>query len=167
MHTLFKAVGCLLLLLSAVSSAHANEDEKMGRVLLEISGKGVDGVVQFDLAKIESLPLNSITTPVPWSDTVSTYEGVYLDDILASVGVSDFTSLDMTALNDYKVNLSRADSEKTRYLLAIKKDGKKIPVRKKGPITLLFDLSDLGTEELYFIDTNYYLVWFLDDIVVR
>lgn len=166
MRTFFKAVACLLLF-STVSFSYANENEKMGRVLLSISGKGVDSLVQFDLAKIESLPLNTITTPVPWSDKVSTYEGVYLDDILASVGVTEFTSLDMTALNDYKVTLSRADSEKKRYLLAIKQDGKKIPVRKKGPITLLFDLSDMDTEELYFIDTNYYLIWFLNDIVVR
>ena len=167
MRIIYNAVSCLLLLLSLTGAAHANEHEKMGHILLEISGKGVDGTVQFDLAKIESLSLNSITTPVPWSDKVSTYEGVYLDDILASVGVTDFDSLDLIALNGYAINISKKDSKKKKYILAIKMDGKSIPVRKKGPITLLFDLTGMSSEELYFIDTNYSLVWFLNRIIVQ
>ena len=115
-----------------------------GKVILSISGKitntNKDKVAQFDLAGLESLGLEKFTTMTPWYKTKVEFEGVSLKKVLELVGGKGET-LDLTALNDYTVKMPFEDSQKEPVMIAIKRDGKYMPVSDKGPLFVVYDFD--------------------------
>jgi hypothetical protein len=75
-----------------------------------------------------------------------TFEGVLLSDLLEVAGVPDAAStVSLTALDVYKVDVKVSDIRSSQMLLATRADGKHMPVDRSGPIRIVFpDSSTLG-----------------------
>ncbi len=121
-----------------------------GEVVLTVTGaigahnKGKR--LEFDLASLERMRRVRLEVAEPFLKRRVMFEGVLLSDLLEVAGVADSaTRVSLTALDDYKVDFQVADVRSSQMLLAIKADGKHMPVDRSGPIRIVFpDSSTLG-----------------------
>jgi hypothetical protein len=157
-----------LLVITAVS--HADELPKPeGRVVLTLSGKVLksnseEGLVRLDMATLESLPAFTFQTVTPWTEGLHTYQGVLLTELLTWVGAQG-EQLKVTALNDYS---SLVDLNRTKpypVILAYKSDGEYMKVRDKGPLWLIYPMSDYP--ELDTVDDHASMVWQVKALAVQ
>jgi hypothetical protein len=126
-----------------------------GEVILTVTGaitatNTANGLV-LDLAQLEALPQHSFTTSTTWTEGKTTFQGVLLKDLIAAIGAKGKT-IDMTALNDYVIEMPFVDVKDDGPLLAYLMDGKTMPLREKGPVWMVFPYDqnpDYRTEETY------------------
>ncbi len=148
--------------------ARARDGMPEGKKILTISGRigsGPAGAkVVFDLGRLESLPQHSFTTQTPWQDKPAQFTGPLLRDVLASVKARG-SQLKAIALNDYKVSIPVADSQRFDVVLALRINGELIPVRHKGPLFVVYPYD--SHEELR--STLYYSrsIWQLKAIEIE
>jgi hypothetical protein len=130
--------------------AGAKVSEPKGGVVLTMSGeigtRNQGKKLALDISSLERMRMVRMETTEPFLKRKVTFEGVLLSDLLAVAGVTDSVSkVNMTALDDYKVDFTVADVRSSQMLLATKADGKRMPVDKAGPIRIVFpDSSSLG-----------------------
>jgi len=117
------------------------QDARPSRLQLTVSGKiGVtqqDGRVVFDRTKLEALPQKTFTTQTPWDDKPTRFSGPLLRDILTAVQAQG-TQIKAIALNDYKVTIPVADSQKYDMVLALRMNGDLMSIRTKGPFFIVY-----------------------------
>lgn len=112
-----------------------------GAVVLTVTGKiattNVGAAAQFDIAQLQALPGRITETETPWTKGRTRFEGPLGSALLDAVGASG-TSLHVVALNDYAVDVPVADFRQWPVILAVKKNGKPMSVRDKGPIFVVY-----------------------------
>lgn len=96
---------------------------------------------RFDFAMLEALPRTVVKTENPWDAGMNTYEGVLLRDLVDAVDANG-TVLSIVALNDYRADVTVADTRATAVILAYRRNGARMPVREKGPLFVVFPFSD-------------------------
>lgn len=116
----------------------SSPSEAVSPVLLTVKGKQT---TNFTLAQLQALPQRHITTTTPWTEGSHTYSGVLLRDLLDRLDLQDVATLNATALNNYFTSLSVADAYQYDVLLALTQDGKLLTRRNKGPIWVVYPLS--------------------------
>ena len=136
-----------------------------GRVVLQASGNisvtNVGETAQFDLKMLEKLPMTSFVSTTPWTENTHRWEGVLMSDFLRYIGAGS-QSFRASALDDYHVQVEGIDFSKYPIILALKRDGKRMRIRDKGPIWLMFPWDDYP--EIH-NDTNVaFSVWQLSEI---
>ena len=169
-----RSPGRLLLVLLAASlffvpfSTRATLDAAQGRVILTVSGNILhqnDGAVaRFDRSMLDSLGKVSVTTRTPWTETSDTYEGVLVRDLLRRVGASSTTFLAI-AHDDYEVEIQGVDFERYPIILATHVNGKRMRLRDKGPVWMIFPWDDFP--ELHGETNSGFSVWQMKEIVIR
>ena len=145
-HLLFLAAGTSLLSVSSPARADAPVMPK-GKPILRIGGQIAEpnegDEALFDMETLDALGTKSFSTSTPWTDGVSTWEGVPLAVLMDAVGATG-TTVRATALNDYVVDLPLQGMVEDGGILAMRRDGKPMPINNKGPLFILypFDGSD-------------------------
>lgn len=116
-------------------------DAPKDKVLLTISGKvgapNQGDKALFDLAMLKALPQHTFTTQTPWEKAPIKFSGPLLRDVLSAAGAKG-NNIKAVALNDYKINLPAADSQKYDIIVAHLMDEKPISVRTKGPLFIIY-----------------------------
>jgi hypothetical protein len=139
---LMRSAGCAVLLSAGrIAKADASLPAPKGKIILTISGKikntNHGDVAQFDRDMIEKLGMTSIHTATPWYTGVMTFEGVPMAKMLAAVG-SYGTDVTALALNDYSTTIPVEDFKTYNVILALKRNGKYMPVSDKGPLFIVY-----------------------------
>lgn len=126
-----------------------------GTPILTISGKinvtNGPGVAKFDRAMLESLGMVSFVTSTPWYSEPVKFEGVPLAKLMDAVGARG-DRLMAVALNDYSAEVPIEDIRKYNVILALKRNGKYMPVRDKGPLFIVYPFdsnSELKAQKYY------------------
>lgn len=109
-----------------------------------------------------SLPQSEITTVLPWSEGESVYSGVTLQAVVEAVNLSVSSLVTFVALNDYKVTVPKEDFYDYQPIIAIKRDGKFMSVRDKGPYWLIYPLS--SNPDINSTDFHAKSIWQIRDI---
>ena len=113
--------------------------------VLRIGGKiGVrnDGdEAAFDIAMLDALGTDSFSTATPWTDGVSTWEGVPLAVLMKAVK-ADGSFIRVTALNDYVTDVPMEGLADEGAILAMRRDGELMPINNKGPLFILYPFDD-------------------------
>lgn len=123
------------------------------------------GVI-FDMPTLERLGLIRFTTPTAWTDGLVTFEGILLSRLLEVLAVpDDVTALAMTALDDYQVTIPVVDVRTWPVILALKRDGRYMSVRNKGPLWVVYPRH--AFPELAQAKHNSKWIWQLKEIVIR
>ncbi len=117
------------------------------------AGKGSQS---FTLAQLDALPQTTVVTTTPWTEGEHRYQGVRLSTLLAKLGIHSKT-VKVTALNDYWASLPVAEAEQYPVILATRQDGKVLTRRNKGPIFIIYPLSDYP--DLDQERTHSFMVW--------
>jgi len=138
-----------------------------GAVILTISGNirntNANREALFDRQMLEKFPQTKITTYTPWTEGLHVYEGVLLNDLLEQVGASGH-KLVGKALNDYHAEIDLEALKDYPIILAIRTDGALMRVRDKGPIWIIYPLSDYS--ELDITKRYEEMIWQLSSLEV-
>jgi Uncharacterized protein conserved in bacteria len=114
------------------------------RVILTVTGNitntNANNAAQFDRAMLSNLPKAIISTDTPWTKTVHEYQGFYLQDIMDMLDAKA-TTVRVTALNDYISEIPIEDFTEKGAIIASHMDGKRISVRKLGPLLVIYDFD--------------------------
>lgn len=132
----------LCVTLISLSSAAAEPLRKPeGKLILVISGtiKNTNNanVAEFDRAMLEAIGLETVQTTSPWYEGSLRFEGVSLDKLMKHVGASG-TKVTAIALNDYVTTIPLEDFTKFNVILAMKREGKEMAIRDKGPLFIIY-----------------------------
>lgn len=115
-----------------------------GDPVLTITGKiattNSGNSLQFDAATLDRLGLLQVTVDEPWVKQKLKFQGPWLADLLKMAKVDPAaTTIHVTALDDYQIDLPLAAVDAGGILLATKKgDGESIPVEEGGPTRIVY-----------------------------
>ena len=149
------------------ADASAVPDAPQGQPLLMITGRiaatNGDGTLSLDHAQLDRLGLLAISVDDPWARQRIDVQGVWLRDLVALARPdTGATSLHLTALDDYQIDLSLADVRTHSIFLATRTgDGAALPVEEGGPTRVVFtdDLAARFSPDLW--------IWNIQTIEVR
>ena len=111
-----------------------------GVVLTVHSPKADDTLVEFDLQSLEALGLVEYTIADPQATGLTaTFQGVLVSRLLDTIGVvQDTTTLRITALNDYAVDMPIEDALDYPVLIATRMNGEPMNVANYGPTRIVY-----------------------------
>ncbi|SDL29969.1 hypothetical protein SAMN05192555_103310 [Franzmannia pantelleriensis] len=116
-----------------------------GEVILTVSGNiahtNVGDEAHFDAAMLMSLPTKVIETHTPWTDGPSTFEGPLARALLDAVG-AESELVRVRALNDFAADIPIDNFHDYDVILALTRDGERMPIRDYGPIFVLYPFDD-------------------------
>lgn len=150
----------LALFLSAMLAialpASASELERpSGDIILTVTGNiartNAPDAAEFDLAMLEALAGDRITTETPWFEGTQTFEGPLLSDLLDTLGAEGET-LRVTAINDYAAEIPISEIRDYPVILATRLNGRTMSIRDKGPSFVIypFDRAPELYDEVHF-----------------
>ena len=142
------------------------EQEAILTVSGNIKTTNQDDTIVMDIPTIESAGLVEYTISVdPFADREIVYQGVLMNDLLDLWQVEeDATTLKMTALNDYQVDVPLELVRDYPVIFALKADGEYMSIADKGPAMLVFPYDHFEFEQP---GTNRYWIWQIKSIDVE
>lgn len=116
--------------------------------------------LEVDLAGLDTLPQQTLTTYEPFVKSDVTFSGVSFADLLDAAGATGDAVL-VHALDDYERTLDVDVLREPGVLLATREDGEEIPIPNGGPVRLVFPKdSEAGADpDLW--------VWSVDRLTVK
>ncbi len=115
-------------------------------------------------AELLAVPQTTVRTENEFVDAMTAFEGPLGRDVLALVGEGG-TMVVLTAVNDYAVEVPIEDFVNYNVLFAMSADGEKFSRRDKGPIWVVYPMSD--HTELQDPVYNARLIWQLVKVEIK
>jgi hypothetical protein len=116
-------------------------------------------------AELLAMPQVTIRTSTEFTDGVIAFAGPLARDVIARAGVGKATTAHMVAANDYAVDIPISDFHDYDVVLALSADGKRLSMRDKGPIWLVYPFD--GHSELNDPIYNARSIWQLTTVELR
>ncbi len=115
-------------------------------------------------ADVLALPQAAINTENEFVDAMTSFEGPLGREVLALLGEGGSTVV-LTAVNDYAVEVPVADFANYDVVFALSADGERFSRRDKGPIWVVYPMSD--HQELQDPVYNSRLIWQLVKVELK
>jgi hypothetical protein len=130
-----RAVGLVAALALAPLAGAASE------VALTLVG-AADGsaAIELGLEELEAMPQVTVVTENEFVDGAVAFRGPLVRDVIARMEPAEV--LRFTAANDYYVDIPTSDFVAFDAILAIEADGRRLSRRDKGPLWLIYPMSD-------------------------
>jgi len=138
MRSLLAVVLSGLVAIALVKNAWAASNE----VLLTVTSD--EQSIEIKRDDIASLKMVTVTTETDWTDGPKVFRGPLVRDVLTFAGVTVDASAELsaTAANDYSVDIPASDFEDYDVILAMEMDGKRLTLRDKGPLWIVYPRDD-------------------------
>jgi len=135
-----RAVPRMLLagLLAAVPAAHA----AAASPALQLISSGAAETLDLTIDQLAELPQTSFATETEFTDGMVTFSGPLVRDVLKQLHLDELETVRFVAANDYYVDVPTSDFTRFPVILALEADGKRLSRRDKGPIWLMYPISD-------------------------
>ncbi|WP_415401805.1 molybdopterin-dependent oxidoreductase [Tateyamaria sp. SN3-11] len=148
-----------MLLLSWIAPAAAQP-----AMMLEVTASSSEsGTAEFTLADLDAMEQVTFDTTTIWTDGKVSFSGVPLKTLLAEVDAAG-TTVEMVALNDYKVAMPLVTLEDNAPIIATRMNGETMSVRDKGPYWVVFPYDQ---DPKYRTETIYaFSIWQLNRLKV-
>ncbi len=167
--TLRGAGAAVLCLAIAVLSVLAHVPEvRADDTILELRNARIaqgTGIVQFSREDLKALRQAKITTSNDFIDGTAVFSGPLATDVIDRIGRAGSVSVRMLAKNDYSIEVTLDEIRKYEPILALEMDGVPLSPRNKGPIWLMYPVSDYP--ELSDPAYNGKLIWQLELIELQ
>lgn len=149
----------VMLLLSWITPAAAQPE-----MMLEVTASSSEsGTAEFTLADLDAMEQVTFDTTTIWTDGKVSFSGVPLKTLLAEVDAAG-TTVEMVALNDYKVAMPLVTLEDNAPIIATRMNGETMSVRDKGPYWVVFPYDQ---DPKYRTETIYaFSIWQLNRLKV-
>jgi hypothetical protein len=109
---------------------------------LELVGAVGQVTLDLSLEDLGAMPQVTIVTENEFSDGMVSYRGPLVRDVLDRVGLGGLESVRFVAANDYFVEIPTSDFRNYDAILAMEADGKPLSRREKGPLWLMYPISE-------------------------
>lgn len=142
--------------------------QTLAETVLTITGSDASGsvkVVTFDIEELKVLDQTSFVTIHDFVDEPTLFSGPLLRDLLANFTVSEEATLQLTALNQYQIEIPISDVTNFDVIVALEMNNAPMSIRQNGPLWVIYPLSD--HPELQTAVYNSRMIWQLIDIQVR
>lgn len=106
------------------------------------AGPGGAESLEFTLEALAELPQVTIVTENEFTDGMVSYRGPLMRDVLAHLALDRSATIRLTAANDYYVDIPTSDFRRYNVILALEADGKRLSRREKGPLWVMYPISD-------------------------
>lgn len=121
--------------------------------------------IDINQSEFINFPAVSLRTRTDYTTGEAEFRGPLVRTVLGEAALRNATSVRMTALNDYSVDIPVEDFLRYDAILATHMNGQHLTVRDKGPIWLIYPIS--AHRELQNTATNAKLVWQLARIELK
>jgi len=129
------ALACAVLLIGSAPAA--------AQTVLTLSrGPGSVETLELTLDQLAVLPQVTIVTENAFADGMVSYRGPLVRDVIEQLALGEAEALRFTALNDFYVEIPTSDFRRYAVILALEADGKRLSRREKGPLWLMYPISD-------------------------
>ncbi len=98
--------------------------------------------VAFSMEQLRALQQTTIVTTNEFVEKATSFSGPLLRDLVAEVAEDGDSTLTLTALNDYQVEMPIADSLDYDVIVALERDGAPMSVRENGPLWIIYPMTD-------------------------
>jgi hypothetical protein len=98
--------------------------------------------LELTLAELAELPQVTVVTENEFSNGLVAYRGPLARDVLEQLALMQFETLRFTAANDYYIEIPVTDFRDYEVILAMQADGVPLARRDKGPLWLMYPISD-------------------------
>ena len=115
----------------------SNVQDQMIVLKVEYSDGSGRQAVALTMADLKKLPAAGFETTTIWTEGMQHFEGVLLKDLAAHLGF-DEGNIELSALNEYLVEMAVADIATSEALIAYARNGEAMPARDKGPLWMVF-----------------------------
>jgi hypothetical protein len=133
----------ILTITGAVGKANRGPLDAFPDKLMAFQGTRFEQAMQFDRAGLWALGTRKITIQYPGWPGPHEFEGPLLKNVLAAAGVSSGT-VHPVALDGYAAEIPYADLEKWPVILALKMDGRWLPLGGAGPGWVIYPRDDFA-----------------------
>jgi hypothetical protein len=130
-------ISFLVFLLAAVFSGTS-----YAQTVLTVASVAGESVKTLTLVELQELDQVEVKTSNEFVDNEKVFRGPLIRDILAMFGAPDAQMVVFTAANDYQVEVDVAEFFKYNAILALTQDGVLLSKRDKGPIWVIYPMSD-------------------------
>lgn len=98
--------------------------------------------IELSIDALDAMPQATIATENEFVTGTVTYRGPLVRDVLARAGLDKVDNVRFIAANDYYVDIPVENFREYDAILAIEADGERLSRRDKGPIWLMYPISD-------------------------
>lgn len=98
--------------------------------------------LQLTLRQLAELPQVTVVTENEFSNGLVAYRGPLVRDVVEQLALMQFETLRFVAVNDYYVEIPTEDFRRYDVILATQADGVPLARREKGPLWLMYPISD-------------------------
>lgn len=116
----------------------------LSQTILTITGPDQVVINEYSLNELDALEQTTFETENPYIDGSSEFSGPSLKLIVDLAGYAELQNdfVTLTALNDYQVKMPVVDFLSYDVILATRRDDKEMSLRDKGPIWVIYPMSD-------------------------
>ncbi len=155
-----KVLGVLFALsFSSVTPAFAD-----GHIMLTVESPSMDAQ-EFDLGALDSLTQATVNTSNEFVSGTVAFSGPLAREVVSNAGGSETSTIVLTAINEYQIEVPASDFYSYDVVLATRMNGDLLSRRDKGPIWLMYPISD--HTELQDSAVNSKLIWQLVHLKVQ
>lgn len=158
-----KALMLFLFVLGIATSGRANAQYQDTVLTVAINTPTKTTSVDYSMLDLDAFEQTEIRTANDFVDGEKTFAGPKLSDLLAPL--TDGSTVTLTAVNEYEVIVPFSEFLDYPVILATRMSGKLLSPRDKGPIWVIYPMSDYADlkDNIY----NSRLVWQLRKIEVN
>jgi hypothetical protein len=98
--------------------------------------------VELSLDDLAAMPQVTVATENEFTDGKVAYRGPLVRDVLAQLQLDELENVRFVAANDYYVDIPTQDFLDYDVILAMSADGERLSRREKGPLWLMYPISD-------------------------
>ena len=98
--------------------------------------------LDLSLEALAALPQATVVTENEFANGKVAYRGPLMRDVLAQLGLDGVSEVRLVAANDYFVDIPTEDFLAYDAILAMEADGTPLSRRDKGPLWLMYPISD-------------------------
>ena len=140
----------------------------LAETILSVHGNTTEGgnySAEYTSAEFLALPRVEVVTQNDYVDGLTTFSGPLLRSVFADLGLKETDQIELTALNDFSVTIPASDALNYDVILAVTREGAEMSVRDKGPIWVIYPMSDHS--ELQDPAYNNRLIWQLTKMSLK
>lgn len=109
---------------------------------LRVIGPNGEVRAEFTLEELRKMPQHEIVTGNEFVEGTPTFRGPLVRDVLAAAGLDGVARVRLVAANDYVVEVDTEEFRTYDAILALTQDGRPLTRRDKGPIWMMYPISD-------------------------
>lgn len=155
MKTIFTFVLCSLFLSLPLSAKDSYPRQRITVIGGTLSSPKIFSIKEFESAK----KTTEITIHDPYNkDIVTTFTGFYLKDFLQDYAPKTYKAVKVSAIDGYKIDIPKADIEKSNLFISYKDKTGYLTVDRMGPARIIAPFKGVISRDLL-LQLGVYWVW--------